>query len=214
MSRISMDYFMFFLAGAVGVVITAGALLTSWGGTGPWNVFTWHVVCMGLAWPCLAVLGYWAYKADGGAEKETRRSAHMLSMLGVAGLSAAGYFFVSWINRLESIRRAAAVNRNGVYACIYRNGVEPQVLVLAIGLVSFTPHRLLWVPSTRSPQELLAGFGPRVFVLFVKARNPFQVVSKGSPKSHHLCGSPSMAHIRKLGLAFMPREFEDTKHGA
>ncbi|CAJ1353199.1 unnamed protein product [Effrenium voratum] len=94
MSRISMDYFMFFLAGAVGVVITAGALLTSWGGTGPWNVFTWHVVCMGLAWPCLAVLGYWAYKADGGAEKETRRSAHMLSMLGVAGLSAAGYFFV------------------------------------------------------------------------------------------------------------------------
>ena len=93
-SQISLDFFVAIASLGLGIIIPTAALLPSLGGTGPSNVFTWHIVSMGVAWPCLGVLGYWAYKSDAlsGYEKNSRRTLHMLCMLGVGILSASGYF--------------------------------------------------------------------------------------------------------------------------
>ncbi|CAE7198082.1 unnamed protein product [Symbiodinium sp. CCMP2592] len=92
-SEISLDFFVAIVSLGLGLVIPVAALMPAWGGTGPSHVFTWHIVCMGMAWPCLSVLGYWSYNADlmSGRSKNGRRTIHMLCMLGVGVLSIAGY---------------------------------------------------------------------------------------------------------------------------
>ncbi|CAE7479242.1 unnamed protein product [Symbiodinium sp. CCMP2456] len=92
-SEISLDFFVSIVSLGLGTVIPVAALMPAWGGTGPSHVFTWHIVCMAIAWPCLSVLGYWSYKADvmGGSSKNDRRAIHMFCMLGVGILSIAGY---------------------------------------------------------------------------------------------------------------------------
>ena len=97
-SEISLDWPVTVVSLALGIVIPLAALEPSLGGTGPSNTFTWHIVSMGIAWPFLAVLGYWAYKADvlQGVEnnKNYKRSVHMLCMLVVGVLTIAGYIFI------------------------------------------------------------------------------------------------------------------------
>lgn len=92
-SEISLDFFVAIVSLGLGIVIPVAALIPAWGGTGPSNVFTWHIVCMAIAWPCLSVLGYWSYNADvmSGSSKNDRRTIHMFCMLGVGILSIAGY---------------------------------------------------------------------------------------------------------------------------
>ena len=95
-SEVSLDIFVTVVSLLLGILIPAAALVPAWGGTGPSHVFTWHIVSMGIAWPCLGVLGFWAYKADAMREwdKNSRRTVHMLCMLLVGVLSVAGYVFL------------------------------------------------------------------------------------------------------------------------
>mmetsp|Transcript_1553 Transcript_1553/g.3932 ORF Transcript_1553/g.3932 Transcript_1553/m.3932 type:complete len:683 (+) Transcript_1553:1-2049(+) len=96
MGGTSLDFFVIPLALALGTAIAAGSLLVSLGGTGASNIFSWHVVSMGLAWPLCAVLGYWSYNADALElwQKHDKRSLHMIMMVCTGVLSAAGYYAI------------------------------------------------------------------------------------------------------------------------
>eukprot|EP00930_Biecheleria_cincta_P006996 TRINITY_DN108130_c0_g1_i1.p1 TRINITY_DN108130_c0_g1~~TRINITY_DN108130_c0_g1_i1.p1 ORF type:complete len:747 (+),score=111.31 TRINITY_DN108130_c0_g1_i1:64-2304(+) len=94
MGEVSLDFVALIMSTVVGAAIAIGALTTSFGGTGPGNVFTWHLVCMGLAWPCVGIWGFWAYRAGVDAEKNRRRTLHMVCMLSALILSALGYYFI------------------------------------------------------------------------------------------------------------------------
>lgn len=95
-SNISLDFIVPPLSAITAAAIAAGALLVPLGGTGPSNVFTWHIVFMGLAWPFFAHFGYWSYKADAlnGWEKNDRRTVHMLCMLCCGLFMTVGYWAI------------------------------------------------------------------------------------------------------------------------
>eukprot|EP00931_Biecheleriopsis_adriatica_P009670 TRINITY_DN11073_c0_g1_i2.p1 TRINITY_DN11073_c0_g1~~TRINITY_DN11073_c0_g1_i2.p1 ORF type:complete len:716 (-),score=112.89 TRINITY_DN11073_c0_g1_i2:197-2344(-) len=94
-SHVSLDYIIPPLSVIVGVTVAVGALVVRLGGQ-PLNVFAWHIVCMGLAWPCFAMLGYWSYKADAfeSWEKSDRRTVHMVNMLFAGLFFVAGYYCI------------------------------------------------------------------------------------------------------------------------
>eukprot|EP00931_Biecheleriopsis_adriatica_P009669 TRINITY_DN11073_c0_g1_i1.p1 TRINITY_DN11073_c0_g1~~TRINITY_DN11073_c0_g1_i1.p1 ORF type:complete len:713 (-),score=142.00 TRINITY_DN11073_c0_g1_i1:197-2335(-) len=94
-SHVSLDYIIPPLSVIVGVTVTSGALVIRLGGQ-PLNIFAWHIVFMGLAWPCFAMLGYWSYKADAfeGWEKNDRRTVHMVNMLLTGLCLVAGYYCI------------------------------------------------------------------------------------------------------------------------
>lgn len=95
-SDISLDFIVPPLSAITAAAIVAGALLVPLGGTGSSNVFSWHIVCMGLAWPLFSHMGYWSYKADAfsGWEKNDRRTVHMLCMLCGGLFMAVGYWAI------------------------------------------------------------------------------------------------------------------------
>jgi len=90
-SNISLDLVVLPLAIITGVGVAIGALSTQLGGTGAANVFTWHLVGMGLAWPFLGMWGYWSYKADALEGTYANRKYHMMCMVPLLVLTIAGY---------------------------------------------------------------------------------------------------------------------------
>lgn len=76
------------LAAIIGtsVLLCAGMLLTSLGGTGPSKIFTYHPVLMSVAYVLLMGSAIYTYRIGGSSGKGQRRSLH-------AGLSALGCLF-------------------------------------------------------------------------------------------------------------------------
>eukprot|EP00438_Fugacium_kawagutii_P030771 Skav212116 [mRNA] locus=scaffold386:8026:10438:+ [translate_table: standard] len=44
--------------------------------------FTWHPILMSAAFPCLMMMGRWAYVTESIGDKEAQRSVHRMLMLG------------------------------------------------------------------------------------------------------------------------------------
>mmetsp|Transcript_23208 Transcript_23208/g.43625 ORF Transcript_23208/g.43625 Transcript_23208/m.43625 type:complete len:216 (-) Transcript_23208:62-709(-) len=58
------------------------------------ETFTWHPILMSLAFPCLMVLGRWAYVSESVGEKPQQRSVHRSFMMLSATAGVAGYVMI------------------------------------------------------------------------------------------------------------------------
>eukprot|EP00439_Symbiodinium_sp_Y106_P055727 s1156_g7.t1 len=86
----SVDAIFILAAFAVPVAVTYGMLGPGPGGSATLSTsFTWHPILMSCAFPCLMVLGRWAYVTESLGDKQEQRSAHrgvmMLSTLVAIG---------------------------------------------------------------------------------------------------------------------------------
>jgi len=70
------------IASLIGLVFLFGSLVPLLGGTGPSNVFSWHIALMGPAWCTFVPYGLWAYTTGDlhHAEKKDRRNVHLCCM--------------------------------------------------------------------------------------------------------------------------------------
>ena len=55
------------------------------------STFTWHPILMSIGFPCLMMLGRWAYVSDEIGDKETQRSVHRGLMMLATLIAIAGY---------------------------------------------------------------------------------------------------------------------------
>lgn len=72
--------------GMVGPVKGGGMALSS--------TFAWHPILMSVAFPCLMMLGRWAYVSDEIGDKETQRSVHRGLMMLATFIGIAGYVMI------------------------------------------------------------------------------------------------------------------------
>ena len=83
-----------FLVGAIAacVAVTVGMIgPVTGGGKSLSSAFTWHPILMSVAFPCLMMLGRWAYVSDEMGDKERQRSLHRIFMMLAAVVALGGY---------------------------------------------------------------------------------------------------------------------------
>lgn len=83
-----------FVAGAIAtcVAVTVGMVgPVTGGGKSLSSAFTWHPILMSVAFPCLMMLGRWAYVSDEIGDKEQQRSLHRIFMMLASLIAVGGY---------------------------------------------------------------------------------------------------------------------------
>eukprot|EP00930_Biecheleria_cincta_P040249 TRINITY_DN27595_c0_g1_i2.p1 TRINITY_DN27595_c0_g1~~TRINITY_DN27595_c0_g1_i2.p1 ORF type:complete len:223 (-),score=29.22 TRINITY_DN27595_c0_g1_i2:127-795(-) len=73
------------------LLVALGLIGPVQGSTGAGVVFSWHPILMGVAFPCLMVLGRWSYISKTLGDKASQRSVHRAFMSAAAVAAIAGY---------------------------------------------------------------------------------------------------------------------------
>lgn len=87
----AVDILFLCLGASSAVLVAVGLLGPVEGSTGAGKVFSWHPVLMGVAFPCLMVLGRWSYITQTLGDKPAQRSVHRIFMMSAAVAAIAGY---------------------------------------------------------------------------------------------------------------------------
>jgi len=153
------------LAIVAGLGLTMGALVQSFGGTGPLRVLSWHVFAMGLAWATFAPCGLWARKRKHAesASGDDMQKIIRLCTFAASILSLVGLLCIAAVKMQEENRAFGGLEIEGGRVVLKRGYARFVHALIGYGVMTAWVIQTLYAFMCKNePESLCNYFGKKV----------------------------------------------------